>query len=177
MNRLVPALLALTACVLLVIVQANVPWAMVRQGGSNAHVDRTVTTWQDQRTMGFGGMSSGQSKGWFEGGWDDSETAAVAKLRVAAPLLTGAALLLLVGGLVLLLVPSIVGGLVVLVGAVATVVGTVLFSIASQDLLGGSESWRAGFFLAIASCVLGLVAGTIGFVAGSGRTSAETPQA
>jgi hypothetical protein len=164
MDRLIPTALALAACVALVVLQANVPWAHVKQGSGSAYAERTVTTWQDQGSMKFGGFSNGQSKGWFEGNWDDSEQAAVAKFRVAAPLLVGAALLLLVGGLLVLTVRGPVAAILTLLGAVAAIVATVLYSIASQDLLGGQQSWLSGFYIAIAACACGLVGGTLAFL-------------
>lgn len=164
MNRLIPTALALAACVALIVLQANVPWAHVKQGGNNAFIERTVTTWQDQGSMHFSGSSSGQSKGWFEGKWDDNDQAAVAKFRVAAPLLVGAALLLLVGGLLVLTVRGPVAAILTLLGAVAAIVATVLYSIATQDLLGGQQDWLAGFYIAIVACACGLVGGTLAFL-------------
>jgi hypothetical protein len=66
-----------------------------------------------------------------------------------------------------------VSAITVLAGAVAAIVATILFSIASQDILDGQQTWQLGFYVAIAGCAIGLAAGVVGLMAGNARGRAS----
>lgn len=167
--RLLPAILGLLAFVALVLPLFNLTWAYVRQAGGGPggyYAEHAVDTWQDHMSAGFAGYSGGQSKGWFEGDHGNGSGAAVAQLRIAAPLLVAAVVLALLGGVVGLVVPSRAGSIVLLAAFACALAATLLYSIAAQDLLDGQQKWGAGIWWAGAGCVLALAAAVAGLAQG-----------
>lgn len=167
MSRVASAILALLAFVALLIVQFNLPWANREESGGGASSEITVRTWEMEATGSFFGFSGSESKGWYEGGWEDEQKNAVMQMQIASPLLVAAAVLLLVGGI--LAFTRGPGALVALIGGVLAAAGTLLAFMASQDLLDSEATWMAGLYLGIIGAVLGVAGGAFGMASSNMR--------
>jgi lipopolysaccharide export LptBFGC system permease protein LptF len=171
MSRVASAILALLAFVALLIVQFNLPWAHREDESGFASAEITVRTWDLEATGSAFGFTGTDTKGWYDGGWDDEQENAVTQMQIAAPLLVAASVLLLVGAV--LSFTRGPGSLVALVGGVLAAAATLLYFLASQDLLDNGATWLAGFYLGLAGTILGLAGGVVGLAVGNMRGSAS----
>lgn len=171
MSRTATAVLALLAFVALMIVQANLPWGNREESGFGATSEVTVRTWDLEASGSAFGFSGSDRRGWYDGGWDDEDKNAVMQLQIGAPLLVGAAALLLVGSILAFTGRGAPGAIVTLVGGLLAAGGTLLFFLATQDLLDSEASWLAGFYLGLAGAILGIAGGVVGLAAGNTRGS------
>lgn len=169
MSRVACGILALLAFVALLVVQFNVPWGSTHASGFGASADRTARTWGEDQSGSAFGFSGSDSKGWYDGDWDDEDQNAVNQLRVAAPLLLGGMVVLLAGAIMALAMPGATGAIVSLIGAVVTAASAALYYIAIDDLYDNGPTWEVGFYVAIGGVVLGLVGGVVGLL---GRNTA-----
>src|SRR5205085_3585098 len=97
MSRTITATLALIAFVALLLVQF-VPWSNQHaNGGFFGSADRTAFTWGQQDSANGYFWTGGQTKSWYDSGWDSGSQNAVDQIRIAIPLLTVATILILVG--------------------------------------------------------------------------------
>lgn len=169
MSRVACAVLALLAFVALLIVQANLPWATREDSGFGAEAEATVRTWDFKATGSFGGFSGSDTRGWYEGDWEDEDKNAVTQLQIGAPALVAATVLLLVGTLLAFTSRGSQGAIIALVGGILAAAGTLLYFLASQDLLDNEATWLVGFYLGLTATILGLAAGVVGLAAGTLR--------
>lgn len=108
--------------------------------------------------------ANGETEGWYSNDFDDSD--GIGQIRTAVPfLLTG----LVVGtiGAILAFGRTTAGPILILVGALVSLTGLVLFATGTQALYDGEHEWAAAFFLAIAGTALTLVGGVLGLMAGN----------
>ena len=174
MSRVVCAVLALLALVAVLIVQANLPWAEREESGFGADAAETVRTWDWNRDTSFGGTVSGsETRGWYDDGWDDEDKNAVTQLQIAAPLVIGSAALFLVGTILCFAVRGPSGPIVSLIGGLLAAAGSLLFYLASQDLLDNEATWQAGLWLGATGAILGVAGGAFGLASGNLRASAN----
>ncbi|MHB1262432.1 MAG: hypothetical protein ACYC2H_12035 [Thermoplasmatota archaeon] len=171
MSRVATAVLALLAFVALMIVQANLPWGNREESGFGATSEITVRTWDLKASGSAFGFSGTESRGWYDGGWDGEDKNAVMQLQIGAPLLVAAAALLLVGTILAFTGRGSQGAIVTLVGGVLAAGGTLLFFLATQDLLDNEAAWLAGFYLGLGATILGLAGGVVGLATGNMRGS------
>lgn len=160
------------AFVALLVIQFNVPWGTTEASGFGASSERTARTWGEDQSASAFGFSGSDSRGWFDGGWEDDEQNAVNQLRFAAPLLMAAAIVLLVGSILALAMPGGSGAIVALIGAVLAAGAAAMYYIAIDDLYNTDVAWQVGFFVAIGGAVLGLAGGVVGLLGGATRQTA-----
>ncbi|HUR25082.1 MAG TPA: hypothetical protein VM327_03590 [Candidatus Thermoplasmatota archaeon] len=173
MSRTACAVLALLAFVALLVVQFNLPWANHEESGFGATAEATVRTWDLKGSGSFGGFSGSDTKGWYDGGWDDEDKNAVTQLQIAAPALVAATVLLLVGTILSFTSRGSQGAIITLVGAILAAAATLLYFLASQDLLDNEATWLVGFYLGLTATILGLAGGVVGLAAGNMRGAAN----
>ena len=164
-------MLALLAFVALLIVQFNLPWADREESGFGATAQITVRTWDLEATGGFQGFSGTDTKGWYEGDWDDEDENAVMQLQIGAPALVAGTVLLLVGTILSFTSRGSQGPILALVGGILAAAGTLLYFLASQDLLDNEATWMVGFYLGLTATILGLAGGVVGLAGGNLRGS------
>lgn len=162
MANLAAAILAVLAFVGLLLLQSNVPW------GNEGDGDGTVRTWSEAESGGFL-FSYSNTRGWYDGGWEDSDQNAVAQLQVAAPLLAAATVLVLVGAILAFGPNGYSGSIVALVGALLAAAATLLYYLGTLDLYNNDVSWQPGLTIALVASVLGLAGGLFGMASGNVR--------
>src|SRR5205085_7485747 len=111
--------------------------------------------------------TGGQTKSWYDSGWDSGSQNAVDQIRIAIPLLTVATILILVGSLIAFSDSWTGGAVLSLVGGLVAAGATWLFGVALNDLYNGNQVWQTGFYLAVGGTVLGLAAGIVGLASGN----------
>jgi hypothetical protein len=171
MSRVACGVLALFAFVPLLVVQFNVPWGTVEAGGSFGSAERTARTWGEDQSASAFGFSGSDSKGWYEGDWEDEEQNAVNQLRIAAPLLAAGAVAVLVGAVLALAMPGGSGPIVTLVGGVLTGAAAAMYFVAIDDLYNADAAWDVGFYVTVGGAVVALVGGVVGLIGGARRTA------
>jgi xanthosine utilization system XapX-like protein len=173
MSRVVCAVLALLGLVAVLIVQANLPWADREESGFGATSHATIRTWDLKAEGSAFGFSGSDTKGWYDDGWDDEDKNAVTQLQIAAPLVISSAALFLVGTILSFAMRGPSGPIVTLMGGILAAAGTLLFYLASQDLLDNEATWQAGLWLGVTGAVLGVAGGAFGLASGNMRASAN----
>lgn len=171
MSRTACAVLALLAFVALLIVQGNLPWASHEQAAFGATSEETVRTWDAKQTDSFGTASGSETKGWYDDGWEDQDKNAVTQLQIGAPALVAGTVLLLFGTILSFTSRGSQGAILTLVGGILAAAGTLLYYLASQDLLDSAATLMVGFYLALTATILGLAGGIVGLVGGNMRGS------
>ena len=169
MSRTACAVLALLAFVALLIVQANLPWAEREQSGFGATSTGTVRTWDFKAEGSAFGVSGSDTRGYYDGDWDDEDQNAVTQLQIGAPALVAGTVLLLVGTILSFTSRGSQGAIITLVGGILAAAGTLLYYLASQDLFDSDATLMVGFYLGLTATILGLAGGVVGLAAGNLR--------
>ena len=171
MSRVACAVLALLAFVALLIVQGNLPWAEREQSGFGASSTATIRTWDLEASGSAFGFSGSDTRSWYDDGWDDEDRNAVTQLQIAAPALVAGTVLLLVGTILSFTSQGSQGAIITLVGGILAAAGTLLYYLASQDLLDNDATWMVGFYLGLTATILGLAGGVVGLAGGNLRAA------
>lgn len=151
------------AAVAFILVQF-MPWGGVSGSVFGATFSGDAYTWHMEASGSGFGASGSDKTSWYDDEADDDaeDTEHIANIRIAIPLLLGALVLLAVGALLAFVTRGAAAGALMLVGAVAGTIGTILFAIAVDGLFDSDQDWGAAFFLAIGGSALGLASGVLG---------------
>jgi hypothetical protein len=163
--------LAGIALLLLVLVQF-LPWASYHvDGGSffgTSFPDSEIEagTWNVEASAGGGGSD----ESWYS---DDAKEyspgeSELVQIRIAIPALLAGGVAILLGLVLNFGARGATGAVLTLSGGLLVTVATVLFAIGIEDFYGDAAyEWSLSFFFAIAACASGIVGGALGLVAGN----------